>query len=351
MKHQKKNAAVFFGGCSPEYSVSLASAAAVVQHLNLRKYHPVLVGITADGDWFHYTGGWKAIADDCWQNSADCTPAAFSPDRSRPGLLHLSSEGSSLIPIDVALPVLHGRNGEDGTLQGMLELAGIPLAGCGVLASALSMDKERAHRMASAAGIRVPRSLVVYAPSQLTRVCAFAKETGFPLFIKPCRAGSSYGITRVTSESGLADALEKAFAYDDTVVIEEAVDGVEVGCAILGTDQLTVGEIDEIELSQGFFDFTEKYTLKTSSIHVPARIEEAKAREIKEIAQTVYRTMGCSGFARVDMFLRSDGAIFFNEVNTIPGFTQHSRYPGMMEAAGLSFTELLDKILDEAVNR
>lgn len=341
--------AVMFGGCSSEYSVSLESAYSVVTHLNLERYQPVLVGITKKGEWFLFRGEVDKIRDDTWHNPEDCVPAAFSPNKGSRKLLVFGPEGVSAISVDAVFPVLHGRNGEDGTVQGLIELAGIPLVGCGPLASALCMDKDRAHRLVRAAGIRVPRALVLSGAEKLTRAECFANLIGYPLFVKPVKAGSSYGVTKVQDAGGLAAAIELAFHYDDQVILEENIEGFEVGCAILGSDALIVGEVDEIELSGGFFDFTEKYTLKTSAIHVPARISPDKAREVKAAAVRIYHALGCSGFARVDSFLTPDGEIVFNEVNTIPGFTEHSRYPGMMKAAGYSFPWILDKLIEEAV--
>lgn len=398
-RSEKLNVAIFFGGCSSEYSVSLSSASGVIRSLNPEKYEPILIGITKDGRWFHFTGSVKEIEKDTWATSENCTPAAFSPNRGERRLLLLKQTEIACIHIDVALPILHGRNGEDGTLQGLLELADIPVAGCGTLASALCMDKDRTHKLAACAGVRVPKSLVLEHTgsragmqipkplvldntgsclgadmtasgshtSELTAASidsaapllpnnelyfsaqAFAQDTGYPVFVKPVKAGSSYGVTKVTSPDQLAAAINLAFQYDDQVILEENIEGFEVGCAVLGTSELITGEIDEIELSGGFFDFTEKYTLKTSSIHVPARVDTAKSTEIKEMAKKIYRALGCSGFARVDMFLTPEGEIVFNEVNTIPGFTEHSRYPGMMRAAGYTFENVLDMILEQAV--
>lgn len=343
----KLNLAVFFGGCSPEYSVSLQSAHAVLTHLDPRRYRPVMVGITQEGRWFYFTGDIEKIPADRWQDPTDCAPALLSPDRGARQLLVLRENAVERISLDAAFPVMHGQNGEDGTLQGLIELAGIPLAGCGTLASALCMDKERAHRLAAAAGVQTPRSLVTDGDAAAAR--RFADAAGYPVFVKPVRAGSSYGVTRVEGPEQLDAALALALQYDSQAIVEEGVPGFEVGCAVLGNRELTVGEVDEIELSQGFFDFTEKYTLKTSSIHLPARIAPQKAEEIKQTAKAVYRALGCSGFARVDLFLKPDGQIVFNEVNTIPGFTAHSRYPGMMQAAGISFAELLNRIIRQAV--
>jgi D-alanine---D-serine ligase len=255
------------------------------------------------------------------------------------------------LKIDVALPVLHGKNGEDGTVQGLFELAGIPVAGCGILSSALCMDKDRAHRLAKEAGIRVPVSFVSRRNADREAAAGRAGQIGYPLFVKPVKAGSSYGITKVSDESELQGAMELALAYDDEIMIEECISGFEVGCAVMGTGDMVLGEVDEIELAEGFFDFTEKYTLKTSAIHVPARISPDLARRVKESAKRIYRALDCRGFARVDMFLTKEEEIVFNEVNTIPGFTTHSRFPNMMKAAGISFEEVVSEILEEALSR
>lgn len=352
----KTNIAIFFGGCSSEYDVSLESAAGVIRNLNREKYCLILVGITRQGDWYHYTGAVERIAADTWHlDSTHCAPAALSPSRSSHELLVYGADSLQRIPVDVAMPILHGRGGEDGTLQGLIELAGIPLAGCGTLSSALCMDKDRAHRLVSLSGIRTPKSLVLDAfmpgnPNLTAELSqTFAARVGYPLYVKPVKAGSSYGVTRVISSAQLESAIKLAFSYDDQVILEENIPGFEVGCAILGIHELFLGEVDEIELSGGFFDYTEKYTLKNSAIHVPARIPRDKAEEIRLTARKIYRVLGCSGFARVDLFLTPEGEIVFNEVNTIPGFTEHSRYPGMMRAAGLSFPEVLDRILEQCV--
>ena len=347
----KLNVLVFFGGCSSEYEVSLESACAVMEHLDQTKYRPLPLGITMDGRWLYFKGDRKKIRDNTWANEEDAVPALLSTERIDHRLLLFPEPGAPAqsIPVDLALPVIHGKNGEDGTLQGLLELFGIPLAGCGTLSSALCMDKDRAHRLAALAGVRVPRALTLTSGGSLSPALSFALEIGFPLYVKPVRSGSSYGITRVETLEELSDAVSLAFHYDSQVILEENIEGFEVGCAILGTETLIAGELDEIELSEGFFNYTEKYTLKTSAIHVPARVDRECAARLKETAKIIYRALGCSVFARVDMFLTPGGEIVFNEVNTIPGFTEHSRYPGMMKAAGYSFSQVLDQILQLAV--
>lgn len=348
---KRKRAAVLFGGCSPEYGVSLQSAAAVLAYMDKTKYEPVPVGITHTGDWFYYTGEIGRIADDSWCGSGDCVPVTVSLNRNEQCLLLMRGDHAERLKIDVALPVLHGKNGEDGTVQGLFELAGIPVAGCGILSSALCMDKDRAHRLAKEAGIRVPVSFVSRRNADREAAAGRAGQIGYPLFVKPVKAGSSYGITKVSDESELQGAMELALAYDDEIMVEECISGFEVGCAVMGTGDMVLGEVDEIELAEGFFDFTEKYTLKTSAIHVPARISPDLARRVKESAKRIYRALDCRGFARVDMFLTKEEEIVFNEVNTIPGFTTHSRFPNMMKAAGISFEEVVSEILEEALSR
>ena len=346
---QRKRIAILFGGCSPEYGVSLQSACSVITHLDREKYEPVLIGISNAGDWFQYVGEIEKIPADTWCNEEDCIPVVVSPNRTVHGIVTIKNGKIRETHIDAVFPVLHGKNGEDGTVQGMFELAGIPVVGCGVLSSALCMDKDRAHKLVQAAGISVPQSFVLQSGGDAEAAIRQAERIGYPLFVKPVRAGSSYGITKVTGRNQLPEALKLAFSYDSTVIVEECISGFEVGCAVLENDGFVVGEVDEIELEKGFFDFTEKYTLKTSSIHVPARISAEKAGEIKETAKLIFKTLDCRGFARVDMFLDDTGRIVFNEVNTIPGFTTHSRFPNMMKAAGISLEQVISMAVDRAV--
>ena len=217
--------------------------------------------------------------------------------------------------------------------------------GCDTLSSALCMDKDRAHKLVSLAGISVPESITFKRADMEAALEKINRELSYPVFVKPVRAGSSFGITRVVCSDELEDAVLKAFQYDCEVIAEEAVEGFETGCAVMGIDKLMTGRVDEIELSEGFFDYTEKYQLVTSKIHMPARIDAETEKRIQKAAVTIYKALGCSGFARVDMFLTPAGEIVFNEVNTIPGFTSHSRFPNMMKGAGLSFSQMLDRLL------
>ncbi len=344
---QKKKIAVIFGGKSTEYEVSLQSVYSVLDNIDKDKYDVFPIGITRDGDWYHYKGDYLFILNDGWiGDEKNLFPVAVSGSCSARGFLKFSGGRWELVRVDCVFPVLHGKNGEDGTLQGIFEMAGIPIIGCNTLASALCMDKDRAHKLVREAGIAVPRSVTLALSDMDDTACSkILNRLSCPLFVKPVHAGSSYGITKVCEENGLGAALQKAFEHDREIIIEEAVDGFEVGCAIMGKDALTVGRVDEIELSEGFFDYIEKYTLKTSKIYMPARIEPATEKRIQETAITIYKALGCCGFARVDMFLTPSGEIIFNEVNTIPGFTSHSRFPNMMKGIGMSFTDMLDKLI------
>ncbi|MCR8845160.1 D-alanine--D-serine ligase VanG [Paenibacillus sp. SC116] len=346
---EKKTIAVLFGGCSNEYDVSLNSAASVIEHLDTEKYNLVLVGITREGSWFRYHGSIEDIRNNRWHTHPSCIPAFISPSREMRGLIEIARTEYRVTPIDIVFPVLHGKYGEDGTLQGLLELAGIPFVGCNMLSSAICMDKEVAHTLVQAAGINTPGSLTMYKGESMEEVVKAAKEIGFPLYVKPAKSGSSLGITKSFNEQQLIEGIEHAFQHDNKVVIEQNIDGFEVGCAILGHADPIIGVVDEIELTGDFFDFTEKYTLSSSRIHLPARIDADTANRVKETAMIIYRTLGCRGFARVDMFLTPEGNIVFNEVNTIPGFTAHSRYPNMLRASGIGYSEILDRLLQLAV--
>ena len=347
---KKITLAVLFGGSSTEYEISLQSAHAVLTHLDRDRYEPVLLGITRDGRWLLYQGPVDALLDDTWHTDARHTvPAVISPDRGVQIAGGGPSGGDEQQAVDAAFPVLHGKNGEDGSVQGLCQLAGLPVVGCGVLASALCMDKDRAHRLVQAAGLQVPASFSLEPGFCQEEALERGADMGYPLFVKPVRAGSSYGVSKVYRPEHLLPAISAALRYDNRVLVEAAMDGTEVGCAVMGTQTLRTGKVDQIALDSGFFDYTEKYNLITAKIHVPAPIPAQTAARLKETAKEIYRILGCSGFARVDMFLTSAQEIFFHEVNTIPGFTPHSRFPKMMEAAGMSLQEVITQAIEEAV--
>jgi D-alanine--(R)-lactate ligase len=264
-------------------------------------------------------------------------------------LLVLERGRYEAISLDLVLPVLHGKLGEDGAMQGLLELSGIPYVGCDVQSSALCMDKSLAYLVAKSAGIATPNFRTLTAdetpdPDLLT----------YPVFVKPARSGSSFGVSKVSRKEELPSAVEAARRYDSKVLIEEAVVGSEVGCAILGSDlDLIAGEVDQIALSHGFFRIHQEAEPETGSENstpiVPADISAASRSLVQETAKAIYRALGCRGLSRVDMFLREDGAVVLNEVNTLPGMTSYSRYPRMMAAAGLPPAEVIDRIVSVAL--
>ena len=333
---------IIFGGVSEEHPVSVKSAREIARHLDTDKYEPFWIGITESGAWRLCDG-----PDPGWEDGG--RPVVLSPDRSARGLLVLARGEFEVIGLDLVLPVLHGKLGEDGAVQGLLELSGIPYVGCDVQSSALCMDKSLAYVVASAAGIPTPKFWIVPAdedvdPGLLT----------YPVFVKPARSGSSFGVGKVPRRGELLSAVETARQYDSKVVIEEAVVGSEVGCAILGNEsELVAGEVDRISLSHGFFKIHQESDPESgsenSTITVPADIPAETRLRVQETAKAIYRALGCSGLARVDMFLEEDGTVVLNEVNTFPGMTSYSRYPRMMAAAGIPLAEVIDRLVSLAV--
>lgn len=342
----KKKIGVIFGGQSSEYSVSLESVSSLLKHIDQSRYDIYMIGINQNGEWKHFDGDIQDIENNTWDTS---TFSEVLIDVSHHCLLEINNECMSYVHVDALLPILHGKNGEDGTVQGMIQMAKIPLIGCGVLSSALCMDKYRAHELVKANGIDVPHSVYLSSQEVYQDKKMDILNLKLPLFIKPIKSGSSLGICRIDTFDDLDKAIQQAFLHDDEVIVEEEIPGFEVGCAVMGIDELVVGRVDEIELSSGFFDFKEKYNLITSQIHVPARITPILEKQIQETAKEIYRILGCRIFARVDMFLTPDHRIVFNEVNTIPGFTVHSRYPNMMKEAGISFQELLTQFIEMGI--
>lgn len=337
----KIRVACLFGGCSSEYDVSLVSASSVIRNISQEKYEVIMIGITREGDFYLYNGNVDDIEKNNWFNDKTCKKITFSNNKSDHGFIIL--ETNKLIRIDIAFPILHGKNGEDGRLQGLLELAEIPIVGCGMTSSAICMDKYIAHKLVESNGILVPKSYLFTKYDNKNEIKERIINLKYPIFVKPLKAGSSFGITKVLDISQLDRAIDYAFSYDDSVIIEEGIDGFEVGCAILGNNELIIGEVDEIELQDGFFDYEEKYTLKTSKIILPAELPELEREKIKNTALKIYKILGCKGFSRVDMFYTKDNKIVFNEVNTIPGCTSHSRYPSMLKQIGYNFEDVINK--------
>jgi D-alanine--(R)-lactate ligase len=335
---------IVFGGSSEEHPVSVKSAQEVAQCLDTDKYEPFWIGITADGAWKLCDGPGVN-----WENGY-CRPAVLSPDRSARGLLVLGKGRYETVRLDVVFPVLHGKLGEDGAIQGLLELSGIPYVGCDVQSSAVCMDKSLAYVVARDAGIATPSYRTVAANEKVA-----ADRLTYPVFVKPARSGSSFGVSKVTREEEVLTAVKAARQYDSKVLIEEAVVGSEVGCAILSERfGLVAGEVDRIALSHGFFKIHQEKEPErgsdNSTFIVPADISAESRLLVQETAKTLYRALGCRGLARVDLFLQEDGSVVLNEVNTLPGMTSYSRYPRMMAAAGLPLADVVDRLVWQALH-
>jgi D-alanine---(R)-lactate ligase len=334
---------ILFGGSSEEHPVSVKSAREVASSIDRERYEPIWIGITSGGEWRLCDGPGTG-----WENGSS-RPVVLSPDRSTRGLLVMDGKRYESVGLDVMLPVLHGRLGEDGAIQGLLELSGIPYVGCGVQSSALCMDKSLTYLVARSAGIATPNYWTLLpnekvAPGRLT----------FPVFVKPARSGSSFGVTKVSEATELLPAIETARRYDAKVLVEEAVAGREVGCAVLSERfGLVTGEVDRVALSHGFFKIHQEEEPEKGSENatfiVPADISAESRTLVQETAKTLYRALGCTGLARVDLFLLDDGTVVLNEVNTLPGLTSYSRYPRMMAAAGLPLSEVIERLVSQAL--
>lgn len=352
----KKRVAVLFGGVSSEYEVSCISAAAVVEHIPRDKYEVTTIGITKKGRWLLYPGGPERMRDGSWAEFSDNVPAYVSPDRTNRGIVANHGGSLDLLKLDVVWPVLHGRNGEDGTVQGLLEMAGLPYVGCGVLASAACMDKEFTNRLLEDAGLPHTPWLCAHR-SELDDFEALVKRVRetlqYPIFVKPAVGGSSVGITKVADEAGLQEAMMTAGAHDGKILFEQGVQGIEVESAVLGNDGAFATLPGEIESCNEIYDYEAKYQSGDASrLYLPARLPEEKLAEVREMALRAYRALGCSGLARVDFFVeRESGRVLVNEINTMPGFTSISMYPKLMEMSGLPFAELTDRLIGLAFER
>ena len=360
----KLRVALFFGGVSSEHEVSCVSASAWLRALAQEpcadKYEVFPVGITKTGRWLACHPTPEAMADGSWEQGADCTPCVLSPDRKDHGIWLLKDGKAELVHIDICAPVMHGKNGEDGTIQGLFEMAKIPYVGCGVLASAVCMDKAVANALMDAAGVpHCKWSCATRAEldaSLDTVLDGLEKRLCYPIFVKPANAGSSVGISKAVDRAGLVKAVEIALREDDKVVFEEFIDAQEVECAAIGNpdDPSTVSTTHPGEILAGaeFYTYDDKYKNGVSQTVIPAHLSEEKLDEVRDAARKAYLALGCAGLSRCDFFVeRGTGRVLCNELNTMPGFTSISMYPKLMEHRGLSYAALVDALLQLALNR
>jgi len=340
----QQRGAVIFGGRSGEHEVSVRSARSVMAALAPDRWEAVPLAIASDGTWLIPAATLEGL---------DQGLPAFAG-----GLPVLESTAAleALASCDVAFPLIHGTFGEDGTLQGFLEIAGIPYAGAGVAASAVGMDKSLMKALFREAGIPTVLYSVIrsweYALDEMNAALLIEQRIGYPCFVKPANGGSSVGITHVRSREDLGDAFAAAFAYDEKAVVEEAVTIREIECSVLGNEYPEASVPGEIVPDRDFYDYDSKYAADSvTKLSIPADLPAAVAEEVRELAVRMYQVMGCEGFARVDFFLTHDNRVIANEVNTIPGFTSISMYPKLWEATGLGYSALLDRILELGLER
>ena len=349
----KLNVAVIFGGYSCEHEVSINSAINVISGLSKEKYNIIPIYINGAGTWFLHEGSVDSIKTA--ELTKFGTPCQLSMDRENKGLLRINGEKIKRIPVDVVFPVLHGRFGEDGTLQGLCEMSGIKYVGCPVMASAIAMDKAMAKLVASSLGISQVKYLVFSEEELRDAETVFAKvryKLGYPCFVKPVRTGSSIGISKVKNKKELTEAVKLAISHDERIIVEKAVSGREFECAVLGSggeDTIATG-IGELIPAGEFYDFNAKYNNPESKTIVSPDVNENIVKEIKEASLKIFKAIGGRGLGRVDFFLEeAGGQVIFNEINTIPGFTDISMYPMLINEAGVDNTELMDRLIDIAM--
>ena len=350
---KKLSVCVLFGGVSPEHEVSLRSAESVLNHIDHSKYNVFPVGITKDGDWIYYTGkDYSLLPTGAWKNHPDNRRAAISPLRGQ-GLLCFVGDCGVRERIDVVFPVLHGENGEDGTIQGLLQLAGIPYVGPHVAASAVAMDKTLTKLVADQAGIPQADWLLVRREEMECRMESILDQLeekfAYPMFVKPAGTGSSVGVSKAADRQALEQGLRAAAVYDQKVLVEEFIRGKEIEVAVMGNDNPVASVCGEIDSGAEFYDYDAKYITDTSVAYIPARISEEAAEQVRELAVRVYQAIGCQGLSRVDFFVTEDGRAVFNEINTIPGFTSISMYPKLFAASGIPYSQLIDELIDLAM--
>ena len=350
----KLSVCVLFGGISPEHEVSLRSAESVLNTINHEKYNVFAVGITKDGDWIRYGGSdYSLLPSGKWQNHPDNRRAAISPVRGQ-GLL--SFEGDCVVRerIDVVFPVLHGENGEDGAMQGLLQMAGIPYVGPHIAASAVSMDKTLTKLVVDHAGVPQAAWQLVRRgdmQSHMENILdSLERRFSYPMFVKPAGTGSSVGVSKAANREGLEKALKAAAAYDEKILVEEFIHGREVEVAVMGNGNPVASVCGEIDSGADFYDYDAKYLTDTSVAYIPARIPEDVAETVREAAVKVYSAIGCQGLSRVDFFVTyEENRVVFNEINTLPGFTSISMYPKLFAASGIPYDELIDELLKLAL--
>lgn len=349
----KKRVAFLFGGVSSEHDVSTVSARGIIKNTDKEKYDIILIGITKDGEWFLFDDDVEMIPHDGWLKSKSLKKAFISPDTKTHGIV---TEDGEQIYVDTVFPILHGKNGEDGTVQGLLQMAQIPFVGCDATSSGVCMDKAVTNAVCDTVGISQAKWCAFtkfdYTDNKEKCLDEAIEKLGFPIFVKPANAGSSVGITKAESREALEKGFEVAFNEDKKVVLEEFINGFEVECAVMGNDEPVAAEVGEVITAVEFYDYDAKYNSPDSQTIIPAGMPKEKRDAIRTQAVRIYKTLGCEGLSRVDFFVdKENGEILFNEINTIPGFTPISMYPKLFEAVGVSYSETIDRLINLALDR
>lgn len=344
---KKINVGILFGGVSSEHDVSCVSAKGIISNIDKEKYNLVLIGITKKGKWYLFDDDVNMLPNDKWLDSPTLKGAYISPDTSVGGVV---CEDGQVIKLDVVFPVLHGKNGEDGTIQGLFELCSIPYVGCGVVASGVSMDKAYTKIIVDSLKT-IPQAdfVLVKAGDDQSFIEASEKKFGYPMFVKPCKSGSSQGVSKAENREELTSAVELALKHDSKVLIEECINGRELECAVFEKNgNIVCSNAGEAVAGDVFYSYEAKYNNADSKTELNPDIPEGVNEKIKEYAEAIFRILGCSGLSRIDFFMEKDGRVIFNEINTLPGFTKISMYPMMMDAIGYPIGMLMDELIDSA---
>lgn len=339
---KKINVGIIYGGKSTEHEVSVRSAKSVFEALNKEKYNISLINITKQGEWLLAADNKKIKPLD----NANSKKISVIPSEG------LTADGQR-IELDAVLPILHGTAGEDGSIQGLLELAELPYAGCSVRSSAVCMDKDMTKRLLELKGIKVAPSIVLNYYEKDGQTYEQAREQlGVPMFVKPVNQGSSVGVSKVSDEPSFYKALDSAFSFDTKVMIESGIEGREIEVSVLGNEELFVSVPGEIVSQTDFYSYSSKYLDENGALlNIPAQLEEEEMQRIQQIAYDTFKVLDCEGMARVDVFLTPDGEVIVNEVNTLPGFTSISMYPKLLEASGIPYSETLDRLIELSLER
>ncbi|MCL1812479.1 MAG: D-alanine--D-alanine ligase [Treponema sp.] len=352
----KLNVGILCGGKSAEHEVSLQSAKNIYEAIDREKYNPVLIGIDKSGRWLY---GAHTKASDFIDNADNPVAISLSPNGTEAqlpakseGLLSIPGDPDQSVRLDVIFPILHGPFGEDGTVQGLLKLADLPFVGSGVLGSAAGMDKDVMKRLLLQSGIPIGKFLVLRdweAVPSFEEACA---ALGNPVFVKPANMGSSVGVSKAGTKEDYNSAVNEAFQYDTKIILEENIPGREIECSVLGNENPKASLPGEVKATKDFYSYEAKYVNADGAVlEIPAKLPEEKIREIQSLAVKTFQVLECQGLSRVDFFIKEDGAVLVNEINTMPGFTKISMYPKLWEKSGISYTELITRLIELAIER